>query len=38
MAEPERLPYAAPVVVTYTSDEILARVGPALADSGPVPS
>lgn len=29
--------YEVPTVVTYTSDEILEQVGPALTDSGPAP-
>jgi hypothetical protein len=28
--------YEAPVVITYSSDEILEQVGPALTDSGPI--
>jgi hypothetical protein len=29
--------YVAPAITTYTSDEILAQVGPALTNSGQIP-
>ena len=35
--EAKKPTYVAPVVTTYSSDEILEQVGPALTDSGPVP-